>query len=53
MGKVDTHVHHSAYMNQKQLLRFIKHKVRGCPDVSIPPPLVSGTYVLRAREITG
>ncbi len=26
--KVDTHVHHSACMNQKHLLRFIKHKMR-------------------------
>jgi AMP deaminase len=30
--KVDTHVHHSACMNQKHLLRFIKHKLRMCPD---------------------
>ncbi|SCV03547.1 LAME_0H11298g1_1 [Lachancea meyersii CBS 8951] len=26
--KVDTHVHHSACMNQKHLLRFIKYKLR-------------------------
>ncbi|KAF3431395.1 hypothetical protein FNV43_RR26126 [Rhamnella rubrinervis] len=30
--KVDTHVHHSACMNQKQLLRFIKMKLRKEPD---------------------
>ncbi|KAK6350970.1 AMP deaminase, variant 2 [Orbilia javanica] len=30
--KVDTHVHHSACMNQKHLLRFIKSKMRKCPD---------------------
>ncbi|KAG5522368.1 hypothetical protein RHGRI_034524 [Rhododendron griersonianum] len=30
--KVDTHVHHSACMNQKQLLRFIKSKLRNEPD---------------------
>ncbi|KAH7515857.1 hypothetical protein FEM48_Zijuj10G0071000 [Ziziphus jujuba var. spinosa] len=30
--KVDTHVHHSACMNQKQLLRFIKLKLRKEPD---------------------
>ncbi|XP_076939343.1 putative AMP deaminase [Bidens hawaiensis] len=30
--KVDTHVHHSACMNQKHLLRFIKHKLRKEPD---------------------
>ncbi|KDQ11454.1 hypothetical protein BOTBODRAFT_455558 [Botryobasidium botryosum FD-172 SS1] len=26
--KVDTHVHHSSSMNQKHLLRFIKHKMK-------------------------
>lgn len=30
--KVDTHVHHSACMNQKHLLRFIKSKMRKSPD---------------------
>ncbi|CAN0031001.1 unnamed protein product, partial [Phaeothamnion confervicola] len=30
--KVDTHVHHSACMNQKHLLRFIKHKLKKCPN---------------------
>lgn len=30
--KVDTHVHHSASMNQKHLLRFIKHKLKTVPD---------------------
>lgn len=30
--KVDTHVHHSACMNQKHLLRFIKKKLRNNPD---------------------
>jgi AMP deaminase len=30
--KVDTHVHHSACMNQKHLLRFIKYKMKNCPD---------------------
>lgn len=29
--KVDTHVHHSACMNQKHFLRFIKHKLRQSP----------------------
>lgn len=32
--KVDTHIHHSASMNQKHLLRFIKRKLRKSPDVS-------------------
>lgn len=31
-GQVDTHVHHSACMNQKHLLRFIKHKLKRCPN---------------------
>jgi AMP deaminase len=30
--KVDTHIHHSACMNQKHLLRFIKSKMKRCPD---------------------
>ena len=30
--KVDTHIHHSACMNQKHLLRFIKHKLKYFPD---------------------
>ena len=30
--KVDTHIHHSACMNQKHLLRFIKHKLKHCPN---------------------
>lgn len=30
--KVDTHVHHSACMNQKHLLRFIKRKMKKSPD---------------------
>ncbi|KAH7030807.1 uncharacterized protein B0I36DRAFT_114310 [Microdochium trichocladiopsis] len=30
--KVDTHVHHSACMNQKHLLRFIKSKMKKHPD---------------------
>jgi len=30
--QVDTHIHHSACMNQKHLLRFIKSKLRKEPD---------------------
>eukprot|EP00516_Mucochytrium_quahogii_P000491 CAMPEP_0203752396 /NCGR_PEP_ID=MMETSP0098-20131031/6336_1 /ASSEMBLY_ACC=CAM_ASM_000208 /TAXON_ID=96639 /ORGANISM=" , Strain NY0313808BC1" /LENGTH=754 /DNA_ID=CAMNT_0050642547 /DNA_START=363 /DNA_END=2624 /DNA_ORIENTATION=+ len=30
--KVDTHIHHSAIMNQKHLLRFIKSKLKRCPN---------------------
>ncbi|SSD59248.1 probable AMP deaminase [Saccharomycodes ludwigii] len=33
--KVDTHVHHSACMNQKHLLRFIKHKLRNNGDEKV------------------
>ncbi|KAG2182456.1 hypothetical protein INT43_007386, partial [Umbelopsis isabellina] len=33
--KVDTHVHHSACMNQKHLLRFIKAKLRKNPDETV------------------
>ncbi|KAK9478571.1 hypothetical protein V1514DRAFT_330447 [Lipomyces japonicus] len=33
--KVDTHVHHSACMNQKHLLRFIKSKMKKCPDENV------------------
>lgn len=31
--KVDTHIHHSASMNQKHLLRFIKSKLKKNPNV--------------------
>jgi AMP deaminase len=30
--QVDTHVHHSASMNQKHLLRFIKSKMKHSPN---------------------
>ena len=33
--KVDTHVHHSACMNQKHLLRFIKSKMKKYPDEKV------------------
>ena len=32
MRQVDTHIHHSACMHQKHLLRFIKSKLRKEPD---------------------
>lgn len=35
LRKVDTHVHHSSMMNQKHLLRFIKHKIKHHPDVRL------------------
>jgi len=31
-GQVDTHIHHSACMHQKHLLRFIKSKLKKEPD---------------------
>mgnify|MGYP006089263631 CR=1 FL=1 len=37
--KVDTHIHHSACMNAKHLLRFIKHKLRYGHKL-LPPPLL-------------
>ncbi|KAI8873386.1 AMP deaminase [Ramicandelaber brevisporus] len=33
--KVDTHIHHSASMNQKHLLRFIKAKLRKAPHEQV------------------
>ncbi|OBA23249.1 AMP deaminase [Metschnikowia bicuspidata var. bicuspidata NRRL YB-4993] len=33
--KVDTHIHHSACMNQKHLLRFIKYKLKTTPDEQV------------------
>jgi hypothetical protein len=33
--KVDTHVHHSACMNQKHLLRFIKAKLKQAPTEAV------------------
>ncbi|WEJ94694.1 AMP deaminase [Yamadazyma tenuis] len=33
--KVDTHIHHSACMNQKHLLRFIKYKLKTVPHEEV------------------
>lgn len=46
--KVDTHVHHSACMNQKHLLRFIKSKMRKCPDEKV---LFRDGKVLTLQEV--
>lgn len=35
--KVDTHVHHSAAMNAKHLLRFMKKKLKNAPDELVDP----------------
>ena len=46
--KVDTHVHHSACMNQKHLLRFIKSKMKKSPD---EPVLYRDGKVLTLKEV--
>jgi AMP deaminase len=46
--KVDTHVHHSACMNQKHLLRFIKSKMKKCPDELV---LSRNDQVLTLKEV--
>jgi len=46
--KVDTHVHHSACMNQKHLLRFIKHKLRHHGDEEV---IFRDEKVLTLREV--
>ncbi|TKY63523.1 AMP deaminase [Spatholobus suberectus] len=54
--KVDTHVHHSACMNQKHLLRFIKSKLKKEPDEVVI--FRDGTYltlkeVFQSLDLTG
>ncbi|XP_010937877.3 probable AMP deaminase isoform X2 [Elaeis guineensis] len=54
--KVDTHVHHSACMNQKHLLRFIKSKLRKESDEVVI--FRDGTYltlkeVFESLDLTG
>lgn len=46
--KVDTHVHHSACMNQKHLLRFIKSKMKKSPDEFV---IVRDGKSLTLREV--
>lgn len=46
--KVDTHVHHSACMNQKHLLRFIKSKMKKSPDEKV---LVRDGKTLTLKEV--
>lgn len=46
--KVDTHVHHSACMNQKHLLRFIKHKLRHHGDEEV---IFRDEKVLTLKEV--
>jgi AMP deaminase len=35
VNKIDTHVHHSACMSQKQILEFIREKFRSDGDVIV------------------
>lgn len=54
--KVDTHVHHSACMNQKHLLRFIKHKLRHSKDEPVifrDGKILSLDEVFRSLKLTG
>lgn len=44
--RVDTHVHHSACMTQKHLLRFIKSKLRRCPDDIVHKDKAKGEQTL-------
>lgn len=46
--KVDTHIHHSACMNQKHLLRFIKYKLKTAPD---EPVIVRDGKLLTLAEV--
>jgi AMP deaminase len=46
--KVDTHVHHSACMNQKHLLRFIKSKMKKFADEQV---LIRDKQLLTLKEV--
>ena len=46
--KIDTHVHHSACMNQKHLLRFIKSKMKKSPNEKV---LVRDGKTLTLEEV--
>ncbi|KAJ2905077.1 AMP deaminase [Zalerion maritima] len=53
--KVDTHVHHSACMNQKHLLRFIKSKLKKYPHEKVlfrDGKLLSLTEVFESIKLT-
>ncbi|CCK68781.1 AMP deaminase KNAG_0B03390 [Huiozyma naganishii CBS 8797] len=54
--KVDTHVHHSACMNQKHLLRFIKYKLRHNKDEKVifrDGKVLTLDEVFRSLNLTG
>ncbi|CAE7109555.1 unnamed protein product [Rhizoctonia solani] len=48
LRKVDTHVHHSSMMNQKHMLRFIKHKMKHHSDDKV---IVRDGKELTLREV--
>ncbi|SMN17837.1 similar to Saccharomyces cerevisiae YML035C AMD1 AMP deaminase, tetrameric enzyme that catalyzes the deamination of AMP to form IMP and ammonia [Maudiozyma saulgeensis] len=54
--KVDTHVHHSACMNQKHLLRFIKYKLRHSKDEKVifrDDKILTLAEVFQSLNLTG
>lgn len=54
--KVDTHVHHSACMNQKHLLRFIKSRLRSSPGEIViyrDGRFMTLSEVFRSLSLTG
>lgn len=54
--KVDTHIHHSACMNQKHLLRFIKYKLKTLPDEKVifrDGKILSLKEVFESLNLTG
>ncbi|KAG3004968.1 hypothetical protein JG687_00015083 [Phytophthora cactorum] len=54
--KVDTHIHHSACMNQKHLLRFIKSRLRNSPGEIVifrDGRFMTLSEVFRSLNLTG
>lgn len=54
--KVDTHIHHSACMNQKHLLRFIKYKLKTDPDLPVifrDGKILTLAEVFKSLNLTG
>ncbi|AGO10673.1 AaceriABR204Cp [[Ashbya] aceris (nom. inval.)] len=54
--KVDTHVHHSACMNQKHLLRFIKYKLRTAANEEVifrDGKVLTLSEVFQSLKLTG
>ncbi|CAH2354152.1 AMP deaminase [[Candida] railenensis] len=54
--KVDTHIHHSACMNQKHLLRFIKYKLKTEPNEQVifrDGKILTLSEVFKSLNLTG